>query len=229
MDLSGALLDEVILEVYDEEWVRTVDYEHIPFRCHKCHEHGHLLRDYPLNKREENQKTNKGKDLEGFTKVGGRGKGGGKRTQKKPSERKLSSDKGFEILEEEEEEEEGTQRIPQNHQREKGKESNMDIIQEQDEHRMDPQKSMELDMDHEMTPSESGTEDQDLQEILERENLELEKFLEQGSNKGIKSLPQEELDRVQQLFLNRSNQKDIGVKRGHDNQENKGVKSMGLV
>lgn len=56
---------------------------------------------------------------------------------------------------------------------------------------------MELDRDREMTPSESGTEDQDLQEILELENLELEKFLKQGSNKGINSLPQEELDRVQ--------------------------------
>lgn len=74
MDLSGALLDEVILEVYDEEWVQPVDYEHIPFRCRKCHEHGHLFRDCPLNKREENQKTNKGKDPKGFTKVGGRGK-----------------------------------------------------------------------------------------------------------------------------------------------------------
>ena len=27
MDLSGALLNEVMLEVYDEEWVQTVDYE----------------------------------------------------------------------------------------------------------------------------------------------------------------------------------------------------------
>lgn len=33
MDLSGALLDEVILEVHDEEWVHIVDYKHIPFRC----------------------------------------------------------------------------------------------------------------------------------------------------------------------------------------------------
>lgn len=48
---------------------------------------------------------------------------------------------------------------------------------------------MELVRDHEMTPSEGGTKDQDLQEILKRENLELEKFLEQGTNKGIESLP----------------------------------------
>lgn len=40
-----------------------------------------------------------------------------------------------------------------------------------------------------MTQSESGTEDQDLQEILDMENLELEKFLEQGGNQGINSIP----------------------------------------
>ena len=61
--------------------------------------------------------------------------------------------------------------------------------------------TMELDRDHEMTPSEVGTEEHDLQEILERENLDLEKFLEQGTTKGVDSLPQEEFDRVQQLFL----------------------------
>ena len=56
MDLSGALPDEVILEVFDEEWVKTVDYEHIPFKCHKCHEHGHLFRDCPLSKIENKSK-----------------------------------------------------------------------------------------------------------------------------------------------------------------------------
>ena len=58
MDLSGALPDEVIFEVHDEEWVQTVDYEHFPFRCRKCHEHGHLLRDFPLSKVESNGKSN---------------------------------------------------------------------------------------------------------------------------------------------------------------------------
>ena len=50
IELSGALLEEIILEVFDEEWVRIVDYDHIPFRCHKCHEHGHIFRDYTINK-----------------------------------------------------------------------------------------------------------------------------------------------------------------------------------
>jgi len=53
-----------------------MDYEHIPFRCHKCHEHGHLYKDCPLNKLESNMKATTGKDPEGFTKVGGKGKGG---------------------------------------------------------------------------------------------------------------------------------------------------------
>ena len=82
MDLSGALPGEIILEVYDEEWVQAVDYEHVPFRCRKCHEHGRLLRDCPLNKLEDNMKTNTGKDPEGFTMVGGKGKGGGKSTKR---------------------------------------------------------------------------------------------------------------------------------------------------
>lgn len=84
MDLSGSLPNEVILEVYDEEWVQTIDYEHISFKCHKCHEHGHLSRDCPLNRREENLNTSKGKDHTGFTKAGGKGKGGGRKTQKNP-------------------------------------------------------------------------------------------------------------------------------------------------
>jgi len=84
MDLLGALPDEVILEVYDEEWVQTVYYEHISFRCHKFHEHGHLSRHCPLNRREENLNTRKGKDQKGFTKAGGKGKGGGRKTQKNP-------------------------------------------------------------------------------------------------------------------------------------------------
>lgn len=76
MDLSRALLEAIILEVYDEEWVQTVDYEHIPFSCRKCHVHDHLFRDCPTNSMEGNGKTSLDRDHEGFTKVGGKGKGG---------------------------------------------------------------------------------------------------------------------------------------------------------
>ena len=76
MDLWEALPDEVMLEVFDEEWVQTVDYEHIPFRCHRCHEHGHLFRDCPLIKVDNKGNLNTSKDTESFQKVPSRGKGG---------------------------------------------------------------------------------------------------------------------------------------------------------
>jgi len=79
----------------------------------------------------------------------------------------------------------------------KGQETSMGFTQEHNEHTTIPLSTMEIEKDHEMTQSESGTLDQDLQEILERENLELEKFLEQGKNRGINSIPQEEVDKVQ--------------------------------
>ena len=44
---------------------------------------------------------------------------------------------------------------------------------------------MEISKDYEMTPSEVGTEDHELHEILDRENMDLELFLEQGENKGV--------------------------------------------
>ena len=69
MDLSRALPNEVILEVFDEEWVQIVDYEHIPFRCCKCHEHGHLFKYCPLSKIEKKSKPNTTKDSESFHKV----------------------------------------------------------------------------------------------------------------------------------------------------------------
>ena len=88
MDLSGALPDEVILEVFYEEWVQTVDYEHIPFRCHRCHEHGHLLIDCPLSKPKNKIKTNTMKDPDSFHKVFHKGKGGKKAQKKQQTEGK---------------------------------------------------------------------------------------------------------------------------------------------
>jgi hypothetical protein len=53
MDVSGALLEAISLEFRDEEWIQSTDYKQIPFLCRRCHEHGHLLRECPLNKKQE--------------------------------------------------------------------------------------------------------------------------------------------------------------------------------
>ena len=48
LDVSGEIPDSITLSYEDLEWMQTLYYEFIPFRCRKCHEHGHLYRDYPL-------------------------------------------------------------------------------------------------------------------------------------------------------------------------------------
>ena len=50
MNISKALLGVVMVEYQDEDQKQTLDYEHIPFHCRKCHEHVHLFKDCPLNK-----------------------------------------------------------------------------------------------------------------------------------------------------------------------------------
>jgi len=159
MDLSGALPDEIILEVYDEEWVQAVDYEYVPFRCCKCHEHGHLIRDFPLKKLEKNMKTNKGKDHEGFTKMGGKGKGG-KKYQRKTSKDKHPSHNSFKILEEG-----GNNAMNQaleDNPVEKEKDASMEDVPENNKLKEDMPSIMELGKDYEMTPSEVGIEDHEL-------------------------------------------------------------------
>jgi hypothetical protein len=87
MDISKALPGSVTLEYQDEDWQQTLDYEHIPFHCRKCHEHGHLFRDCPLNVQAPKARDNKKKD--NFTTVTGR---------KKNPPRKKNPDPGPKIL-----------------------------------------------------------------------------------------------------------------------------------
>jgi hypothetical protein len=52
MDVSGALLEAISSKFRDEEWTQSIDHEQILFRCRRCHEHRHLLRECPLNKKQ---------------------------------------------------------------------------------------------------------------------------------------------------------------------------------
>ena len=49
VDISKDLSESIKLSWKDEEWIQAIDYEHIPFCCRKCHEHGHLFQECPLN------------------------------------------------------------------------------------------------------------------------------------------------------------------------------------
>jgi hypothetical protein len=57
MDVLGALPEAMSLEFMDVEWIQSIDYEQISFRCRRCHEHGHLFRECPLNKKQQGDNT----------------------------------------------------------------------------------------------------------------------------------------------------------------------------
>jgi len=69
MHLTKTLADSVSLFHDDFEWKQPLYYEHIPFRCRKCHEHGHLFRDCPLNAQSKASSNDSNKDSDGFTKI----------------------------------------------------------------------------------------------------------------------------------------------------------------
>ena len=83
LDLSKPLPDAVEMCAGSYSWVQQLDYETLPFRCHLCHEYGHLVRRCPKAKSMEQQLpppsrntsgidkgkksvTGEGKDAEGF-------------------------------------------------------------------------------------------------------------------------------------------------------------------
>jgi len=71
-DISKPLPGSICLEHQDNDWIQTIDYEHIPFRCRKCHEHGHLFGDCSLNVPPKVEKMVAEKNKDGFTQVQGK-------------------------------------------------------------------------------------------------------------------------------------------------------------
>ena len=59
MNITNPIPGVVELEYREEVWEQAMDYEHIPFRCRKCHEYGHLFKECHLNAEEEERKTKK--------------------------------------------------------------------------------------------------------------------------------------------------------------------------
>jgi len=98
MHLAKALMDLVSLFHDDFEWVQTIDYEHVPFRCRKCHEHGQLFSDFPPNLQSKAPVTKTSKDAEGFTKVSSRRKHAKKSPVTPNNLKKLETRNSFEIL-----------------------------------------------------------------------------------------------------------------------------------
>lgn len=69
MRLNEALPESVSLSQRDEEWIQPLDYEHVPFRCRRCHALGHLFRDCPLNTKATSHDPSVSASQDGFTKA----------------------------------------------------------------------------------------------------------------------------------------------------------------
>jgi len=98
MHLTKSLADSVSLFHDDFEWIQPLDYENIPFRCRKCHEHGHLFRDCPLNSQPKSSNDDSGKDSDGFTKIPHRPRHAKKNNTAPKSPKKPVSQNRFIIL-----------------------------------------------------------------------------------------------------------------------------------
>jgi hypothetical protein len=72
LNISKPLPGAITLDYQDDEWSQTLDYEHIPFRCRKCHEHGHLFRECPLNNPTKPSAEDPDKSKDGFIPVTGK-------------------------------------------------------------------------------------------------------------------------------------------------------------
>jgi hypothetical protein len=97
LNIAKPLPGSITLEYHDEDWSQTIDYEHIPFRCRKCHEHGHLFRECPLNMASKEGNPEAGKDKDEFMQPAGKRRQGGRKPMAQVSKDPSTSNK-FSIL-----------------------------------------------------------------------------------------------------------------------------------
>jgi hypothetical protein len=183
MDISKPLPGSITLEYQDEDWNQPLDYEHIPFRCRKCHEHGHLFRDCPLNASAPKSSDPKQKD--GFTSVTGRRKNPSKK-QNQSSTSKNPSKNSFEALNQAPQEK-TFQNPPQASMQEKGKSP-------EDPHKASTKDSTQL------TQASRDEDTNMLMDETDLEEIDLEKLEEALNQKDLQHIPVEQLRKVHKVF-----------------------------
>ena len=47
LNLSGRLAKKINLLFQDYAYEQILDYEYLPFRCHRCHDYGHMAKYCP--------------------------------------------------------------------------------------------------------------------------------------------------------------------------------------
>jgi hypothetical protein len=190
MDVSGALPEAISLEFRDEEWIQNIDYEQIPFRCRRFHEHGHLIREFPLNKKQETTNPKTQQDEEGFITPNPRNRANKKKNKTSAGNNQETQNK----MEGRDQTNKGTtdendlakvQEVRDQATKEPTHRPNNTIAQGSCATPMDGEikddntAMQDAEGDAEMTLSEVGTEDPDLRDLVEREGIDLPNILEQ--------------------------------------------------
>jgi len=183
MDISKPLPGSITLEYQDDDWNQTLDYEHIPFRCRKCHEHGHLFRDCPLNA--SGTKPSETKQKDGFTNVTGRRKNPTKK-QNQSMASKNSSKNAFEAL----------NLVPQ--------EKVAQVPTQTPTHAKGKNpENPKNDIQKETIQTTHTSQDEDTNMLLnetELEEIDLEKLEEALNQKDLQHIPVEQLRKVHKVF-----------------------------
>ena len=168
MDVSGALHEGLWLEYRDEVYFQTKYYEKMPFRYRKCHEHAHLIQEFPQNKIAQNAKEKTNLVSDGFIRPTGK-HWANRKTPPKVNDQFTGTLNTFEVLEEDPQLEK-PDHIPAVEQETNGVAKQLTQPRKPiTTHEPILEATCEKDEegDEEMALSEIGIEDQELGEILE--------------------------------------------------------------
>lgn len=91
-----------------------------------------------------------------------------------------------------------------------------------------PRPTEGLEEDLEMMTSKMGLEDMDLTDILQWKGMDLPNMLEQWKKKGIEHISEEEVNRINTLFIARQQEEMDMQKRSLETKKGLGVRAQGL-
>jgi hypothetical protein len=228
LNIEKPLPSTITLKYQDEDWAQTIDYEHIPFRCRKCHEHGHLFRECPLNEAPKEGNIENSKDKEGFAPPGGKIRQANRRQpnqiRKDPSTRNK-----FDALQDQSENPAhnnnppkqpedftSSSKIPEEEKQEPGKK----ITQDPPTTAENPQEAQQL----EDGEAEMDTEEQDLA------GVDMEHLEHAYRHQKLYTIPLDQLWKVHKIFINSSagssarSSKGLGIQSSHTKTTGKNPK-----
>ena len=85
-----------------------------------------------------------------------------------------------------------------------------------------------LEEDSKMMTSEMGLEDMELSDILEQEGMDIPNMVEQWKNKGVEHISEEEVNRINTLFIARQKAEMDMQRRSLGTTKGLGVRAQGL-